>query len=203
MSGVAAIVLAAGQGTRFGGEFKLLADLDGMPVVRRAVDAALTSTARPIIVVLGHRRAAVAQTIHDLDVTIVENPGYRDGLSTSLKSGFAALPPEAEAAIVLLGDMPRVNGSLINRLIDAWRAAERPSAAIPTLGGRRGNPVLLSQALASELMNLKGDVGAGGLLRSRSDVLEVETACDAIFQDVDTPEALTALQLGSNFGASI
>lgn len=193
MSGVAAIILAAGQGVRFGQEPKLLATLDEKPLVRHVAEAALASAARPVIAVLGHRRAEVYEALEDLGVIAVDNLVYRDGLSTSLKAGFAALSPEAEAAIILLGDMPRVKAAFINRLIDAWCTADRPSAAVPTFGGRRGNPVLLSRVLAPEIANLTGDTGAGPLLRSRSSVLELMVDDPAILQDVDTPEALHAL----------
>jgi molybdenum cofactor cytidylyltransferase len=193
VSGVAAIVLAAGQGARFGSDFKLLATLDGAPLVRRTTEAALASDAHPIIVVLGHRCAEVAQALRDFDVTIIENIFYRDGLSTSLKAGFAALSPAVEAAVVLLGDMPRVSERTINQLIACWRAAGRPSAVIPTLAGRRGNPVVLSQALAPEIANLTGDAGAGRLLRDWPGVLEVAVDDPAVLEDIDTPEALHAL----------
>ena len=194
MSGVAAIILAAGQGVRFGREPKLLATLNNKPLVRHVAEAVLASATCPVIAVLGHQRADVAEALNELDVTALDNPAYREGLSTSLKVGFAALPPAVEAAIILLGDMPRVNARLIDRLIDTWRAAERPTAVVPTFGGRRGNPVLLSRILAPEIMSLTGDTGAGPLLRHRSGVVELATDDPAILLDVDTPKALNALR---------
>ena len=190
---VAAMILAAGQGTRFGPEPKLLAELAGKPLVRHVADAALASKAALVIAVLGHRREEVGAAL-PLAVSRVENPDYADGLATSLKAGFAALPGQAEAAVVLLGDMPEVTPALIDRLIDTWIAAGRPAAVVPTYDGRRGNPVLLSAALAPEIAKLSGDTGAGGLLRARSDVCELPVTAASILADVDTPEALAALR---------
>lgn len=196
MSGVAAIILAAGQGVRFGDEPKLLASLDGKPLVRRVAESALASAARPVVVVLGHRRAEAAAAFEGLSLVCIDNPAYRDGLSSSLKAGFAALPPETEAAVVLLGDMPRVGSGVIDRLIAAWRAADRPLAVAPTHAGRRGNPVLLDRALAPEIANLSGDTGAGPLLRNRPGVLELTVDDPAILKDVDTADALETLRSG-------
>jgi molybdenum cofactor cytidylyltransferase len=190
---VAAIVLAAGQGTRFGPEPKLLAELAGKPLVRHVAEAALASKARPVIAVLGHRREDVGAAL-PASIRRVENPGYTAGLSTSLKAGFAALDAGAEAAVVLLGDMPGVTPELIDRLIDAWAVAGRPAAVIPTCEGRRGNPVLLATALAPEIRGLSGDTGAGALLRARRDVLEVPVLTPAVLADIDTPHALAALR---------
>lgn len=191
---VAALILAAGQGTRFGTAAKLLADLEGKPLVRHVAEAALLSQARPVLVVTGHRADEVGAALAGLGVTLVPNPRYREGLSTSLKAGFAALPREAEGAVVLLADMPRVSSALIDRLCGAWRAAGAPSALIPVFAGRRGNPVVLSATLAPEVERLSGDTGAGPLLRGRSAVVEWMTDDPAVAADVDTAEALDALR---------
>jgi len=194
MSGVAAIILAAGRGTRFGAEPKLLASLMGKPLVRHVVDAAAGSLARPVIVVTGHRAGEVEALLEDATVRIVHNPAFAEGLSTSLKAGFAALPREARAAVILLGDMPLVGASLIDGLVKNWRALGEPAALVPTLNGRRGNPVVLSRALEGVIGGLSGDTGAGPVLRGRTDVLEWPTNDEAILQDIDTEGELGRLQ---------
>ena len=97
---VAAIVLAAGRSTRMGGPNKLLETISGKPLVRIAAEQALSSRASPVVVVSGHERARVEAALASLDVRLVHNPDYAQGLSTSVKAGLAALPPESEAAIV-------------------------------------------------------------------------------------------------------
>jgi len=190
---IAGIVLAAGQGTRFGAPPKLLAELDGKPLVRHAVEAALGSSVSAVLVVVGHREAEVRAALGGLPVTFVPNPAYADGLSTSLRAGFALRPAEAEACVIMLGDMPRVTSGVVDGLIAAWREAGRPAAALPVRDGRRGNPVLLSIALAGEIAELTGDTGAGPLLRDRPDVLEWPVDDPAVALDVDTPDALARL----------
>lgn len=195
MSSVAAILLAAGRGTRFGEEFKLLAQVGGKALVRHAAEAAVRSSAGPVIVVTGHRADAVQAELKGLPVQIVHNPLFADGLSTSLKAGFAALPPETRAAIILLGDMPLVSATLINALVGAWHESGEPTALVPTLNGRRGNPVVISRALQGAIEGLSGDVGAGPVLRGRPDVMEWPTVDKAVVQDIDTQEEFGKLRL--------
>ena len=190
---VAAILLAAGQGTRFGAQPKLLAPLGGKPLVRHAAEAAAASSARPVIVVTGHRAEEVSRQLAGLPVTLVHNPDFASGLSGSLKAGFAALPDGAGAAVVLLGDMPRISAALVDALCDAWERAGAPPALVPVFSGRRGNPVVLSAALRPDIMALAGDAGAGPILRGRADVVEWVTDDPSVVQDVDTPDALARL----------
>ena len=192
MSAVAALVLAAGQGSRFGPRLKLLAHLDGKPLVRHVVEAALASSANPVLVVVGHRADEVEAALADLPVTFVRNPHHAEGLSTSLRAGLDRCPATTDAAVVLLGDMPLVGSALIDRLIGAWD--RKASAVVPAFKGRRGNPVLLSLALAPALRALEGDAGAGAILRTRSDVLELPVDDRSVLMDVDTAEALAGLR---------
>jgi molybdenum cofactor cytidylyltransferase len=190
---VAALVLAAGRGTRMGGPNKLSAELGGKPLVRHAVEAALRSRARPVIAVTGHEPERVAAALAGLDVVCVHNPSYAEGLSTSLKAGLAALPDDVDGAVVLLGDMPRVTAALIDDLIAAFAPAEGALAVVPVRDGHRGNPVLFSRVFFPELQAVTGDVGARGLLGAHGEgVVEMVVSDDAAFLDVDTPEALDA-----------
>ncbi|HTR14749.1 MAG TPA: nucleotidyltransferase family protein [Roseiarcus sp.] len=199
MSNVAAVVLAAGRSSRFraaGGleETKLVVELDGKPIIRRVVEAALASVARPIVVVTGHAREAVEQALSGLPVTIAFNPDYALGLSTSLRAGLAAVPPEAHGVVVLLGDMPKVDVRLIDALILAFESRPRAVAAAPVYNRKRGNPVILGRALFAQTVRLTGDVGARRLLAALNDaqLVEIEAArSDAAF-DVDTPNDLAS-----------
>jgi molybdenum cofactor cytidylyltransferase len=195
MSGVAAILLAAGRGTRFGEEPKLLAQAGGKALVRHAAEAAIRSAADPVIVVTGHRADSVQAELKGLPVRIVHNPLFAGGLSTSLKAGFFALPQEARATLVLLGDMPFISAGLIDALLAGWHDRGEPSALIPTFDGRRGNPVVISRALQEAIEGLSGDVGAGPVLRGRSDVVEWPTTDEAVVLDIDTKEEFSKLRI--------
>lgn len=189
---IAAIVLAAGRSTRMGGPNKLLATLDGRPLVRIAVENALASGAASVTVVTGHMADRVGEALDGLEVAVVHNPDYAQGLSTSLKAGIQALPEDAEAAIVLLADMPRVSSASIDRILAAYNPAAGSLIVVPTVKGKRGNPVLWSRRYFEELLAIKGDVGARHLIGAHGEaVVEVEID-DSIRLDLDTPEALAA-----------
>jgi molybdenum cofactor cytidylyltransferase len=191
---VAAIVLAAGRSTRMGAQNKLLADLAGAPMVRRVVEAALASKARPVLVVTGHQAAEVGAAVSGLDVMAVANPDYATGLASSLKAGIRAVPNACDGALVLLGDMPGIAPEHLDRLIDAFAAAPE-SIVVPVHQGRQGNPVLWPRRHFPEIMQLEGDAGAKRLIRAHQEhVREVGLATTGIFADVDTPEALQKLR---------
>jgi molybdenum cofactor cytidylyltransferase len=194
MSEVAAIILAAGRGVRFGPDPKLLALLDGKPLVRHVAEAAIRSAVKPIIAVTGYKADDVESAIDALPIQIIRNPLFAEGLSSSLKAGFAASPPEAGAVIVLLGDMPFITANLIDELVSAWQSTGRPAALIPISDGRRGNPVVLSRMLEAAVRELSGDAGAGRILRNHPGVVEWPVESQAILQDIDTHDALRRLQ---------
>jgi molybdenum cofactor cytidylyltransferase len=127
-------------------------------------------------------------------VHFLRNSLFAEGLSSSLKAGFAASPPEAGAVIVLLGDMPFITAHLIDELVSAWQSTGRPAALIPISDGRRGNPVVLSRMLEDAVRGLSGDAGAGRILRDHPEVVEWPVKSQAILQDVDTQDALRRLQ---------
>ncbi len=190
---IAALVLAAGRSSRMGAINKLTAEIEGQPMVARSVDAALASGARPVIVVTGHEDNAVRAALADRDVTIVHNPDYAQGLSTSLRMGISELPDDTDALLVCLGDMPDVKPSHIGRLMAAFDPEEGRTICVPTFGGKRGNPVLWGAQYLGEMRELKGDVGAKHLLGEHPEaVCEVPMPDEAIFKDIDTPEALAA-----------
>jgi molybdenum cofactor cytidylyltransferase len=192
---VAAVVLAAGRSTRMGDQNKLLSDLGGRPLVRIAVEHALASKARPVIVVTGHQHDKVKEALKGLEVTFAHNQNFADGLSTSLKTGIAALSKESDGVIVCLGDMPQVEAALINRLLAAFDPERGAFVVAPTVGGQRGNPVVWSRRFFPELSTLNGDVGARGLLANYPEaIVEVPVSSDGVLVDVDTPEALAAVQ---------
>jgi molybdenum cofactor cytidylyltransferase len=166
--------------------------------VRRVAQAVLASRARPVVVVTGHQSDRVKEALKDLDVQLVHNPNYAKGLSTSLKAGIGALPSGADGAIVCLGDMPRIEANHIDRLIAAFAPKEGRLIALPVHNGKRGNPALFGRALFAEMVEAEGDTGARHIIGNHADeVAEVDLGSDAIFVDVDTPDALQRLQKGT------
>jgi len=111
---IAALVMAAGRSSRMGTANKLLAEVDGQPMVRRAVEAALASAAGPVFVVLGHDAHRVRAALRGCKVHFIDNPDYAEGMSTSLRRGLASLPDGVDGAVILLGDMPRIEPAAID-----------------------------------------------------------------------------------------
>jgi molybdenum cofactor cytidylyltransferase len=198
---IAAIVLAAGRSTRMGGSNKLLAEVGGKPLVRIAVEQALASNARPVIVVSGHQQEQVESALAGLNVQVVHNPDFARGLGTSLRAGVAALPADADGVVVCLADMPQVGSGLIDRLIAAFDPEKAALVVVPTMEGKRGNPVLWSRRFFPDLMAIEGDIGARHLIAGYAEaVTEVPVTGDAAFLDVDTPEMLAAVKANKEHG---
>ncbi|CAN5786449.1 molybdopterin-binding/glycosyltransferase family 2 protein [soil metagenome] len=203
---VAVLLLAAGRSTRMGGPNKMLADANGQPLVVHAVKAALASQAVEVVTVLGHMaddvRAAIEQAVPPplcspsggpSRLRFVTNPDFAEGLSTSVRTGIAALGATVDAAVVQLGDMPGVGAPLLDRLMAAFSPVEGRTICVPTVAGKRGNPVLWARRFFPEMTKLAGDSGARHLSGEHGDlVCEVEMSGEAAVTDIDTPEALAA-----------
>jgi molybdenum cofactor cytidylyltransferase len=187
---VAALLLAAGSSRRMGATNKLVAEVDGKPLVRIAAEAALGSRAAPLIVVTGNDQARVESALAGLDVRFAHNPDHARGMSTSLRAGIANLPEETDAVVILLADMPHVTSAVIDRLIAAFH---HRGIVVPTDHGRRGNPVVWPRRFFPQLMEVEGDVGGRRLIEANaSAVTEVEVG-PAASLDVDTPEVMAAV----------
>ncbi|MDR3466351.1 MAG: molybdopterin-binding/glycosyltransferase family 2 protein [Xanthobacteraceae bacterium] len=194
---VAAVVLAAGRSTRMGGPNKLLAELGGKPLVRIVAEQALASKASSVVVVTGHQAAEVRRALEGLDVTFAHNPRFAAGLASSVKTGIGAVHGDADGAIVCLGDMPLVDATLIDRLIEGFAPDRGALITLPVSEGRRGNPVLWSRRFFAELMTLDGDIGARHLIERHAEaVAEVAVEGQSAFLDIDTPEALDEARRG-------
>jgi molybdenum cofactor cytidylyltransferase len=196
---IAALILAAGQSRRMGARNKLLASIDGVPMVARVVDAALAGAGAGInagvYVITGHQHQQVAAALAGRDVHLVHNPRYADGLSTSLARGLEVLPPDVDAALVCLGDMPRVTPAHMERLVAAFDPLEGRAVCVPTWGGKRGHPILWARRFFDEMSEIKGDVGARHLLGEHAELLcEIPMDDDGVLLDVDSPHALRRLR---------
>ncbi len=190
---IAAIVLAAGRSSRMGAANKLTEPVNGKPMMLHAVDAALASATDPVIVVTGHEPEKIVETVKGRKVSVVHNPDYANGLSTSLRAALSLLDDNVEGVVVCLGDMPAVSADHIGRLIDAFDPAAGRSIVVPTVAGKRGNPVLWHRRFFTQMGDISGDVGARHLIGENEDSLfEVAMDDDAVLEDLDTPAALEA-----------
>lgn len=191
---VSAVVLAGGASKRMGKANKLLAEVDGTPLVHRAVETAILSDTAEVIVVTGHEADLVRQALSGFDVRFVHNPDYPEGLGTSLRVGIGAVSENLAGAVILLGDMPRVTPEIVNALIDRFHAGGDRAICRPTFDGRPGNPVLWPREFFPDILDIRGDTGARQLLARYGDrVSAVEVKDAGIHFDIDTPEDLDSV----------
>ncbi|HEX5615514.1 MAG TPA: nucleotidyltransferase family protein [Acidimicrobiia bacterium] len=191
MSRLAAAVLAAGTGSRFGAVTKPLAPFAGEPLVLHATRAALESGLAPVVVVVGHDAAAVTAVLPP-EVEAVSNEGFASGIASSLQCALRALAARAvDGVVVGLADQPLVGAHAYQRVAAAYDDGAR--LAVATYGGRRANPVLVGREHWAEALELTGDEGARVVMR-RHPVVEVD--CDGTGDptDIDTPADLAALE---------
>jgi molybdenum cofactor cytidylyltransferase len=188
---VAAIVLAAGTASRFGGG-KVLARLEGKPLLQHVLDAVAMAPIRDVLVVSGPDAAALDEAVGWRSERRVTNPHPEAGLASSLQVGLAALDPEIGAAIVLLADQPRVRSIVIRRIADAWRAGAGPIVAPRYSQDAAPNPVLIDRTAWPLAFALQGDRGLGPILREQQILVHwLPVAGDN--PDVDTPADLERL----------
>jgi len=160
----------------------------------RVVATALASGAAPVFVVLGHDAHRVRAALRGCKVHFVDNPAYAEGMSTSLRQGLAALPADADGAVILLGDMPRIRGDHLRKLFAAFAPRDGAAICVPSYDGRWGNPVVFGRQFFAEIQTLSGDAGARAIVQEHAEaVVEVAMQDDAVLLDIDTPEALQAL----------
>jgi molybdenum cofactor cytidylyltransferase len=187
---VVGVLLAGGTSSRFGEANKLLAELDGEPLVGHAARTLLDAGLVGVIAVLGHEADAVGAALGSLEVSAVRNDDYETGLSTSVARGVeAAEAADADAAVFLPGDMPGVAPGTADLLVDAYRAG-LGTALAAAHEGRRGNPVLFDREHFGRLRALEGDVGGRSVLLGSDGAALVEAGDPGVVEDVDTVEDL-------------
>lgn len=215
---VAGILLAAGTSSRMGrnqsrdpqasgdvvegltgqpgsrGINKLLLELDGEPLLRRAVRHALEAGLAPLLVVLGHEADRARAALAGLACVQVWNADYEQGIATSLRAGLAALPAPAGAAVVMLADMPFVSAAMLSALVDRWRETSAP-LVISDYEGVDAPPMLYDRALFGELQAMDdGRCGRQVVKRHRHEAESLSWPAAAL-ADLDTPEDLARVRL--------
>jgi molybdenum cofactor cytidylyltransferase len=189
---VAAVVLAAGASRRMGRP-KLLLTHQGRPLLRRAVEAAADGGCDPVVVVLGADAEHYRPLLEGTPALIVHNPEYEYGMSTSIRAGIEALPEDTRAAVILLADQPFIDGEIVRRLVETYRATGGKIVAC-RYGEVVGVPTLFDRAVFLDLLVLDGDQGARQVVQAYPRrVVTVEIPPEAA-RDVDTPQDAAVLR---------
>ena len=191
---IAGIILAAGSSTRFGADNKLLATIDGRPLVTRVIEALEAGGIARLVVVTGHEPDLVAAATAGPGRRITYNERHARGMGTSVAAGIKALDDDVAVALIAQGDMPAVDATLIANLCRHFGDAGCDRIVHPVLAdGRQGNPVIWPPRLFAELRKLGSDKGAKALIEAEGDrVVRVPVAGDGAGTDIDTREDLFA-----------
>ena len=187
MNEIWAIILAAGASTRMKRQ-KLLLPFNGKTIIETVVETVASSVGSNIMVVLGSHAEEIKSVIENQKVQFCVNENYLNGMLSSAICGFRALPREAKAALVFLGDQPQIPQLATDLVIEAWMKSKK-GIVMPTFNGRRGHPVLIETRYKSEIEKLDPERGLKTLSEKyKDDVFEVECEIPEILRDIDTPE---------------
>lgn len=182
-----AVILAAGESRRMGTQ-KLLLPFGETTVVGAVVGTALASRVDRVLAVLGADRDAVRQKLEPLGIDFVINENFVKGMLSSVQAGFAALPPAAEAAVVMLSDQPFLPAGVVDAVVEAFRRSGK-GIVVPAFQGRRGHPVLIGLKYHDEVLALDPTDGLRRLMRAHpDDIFEAAVEDANILRDMDVPE---------------
>lgn len=188
---VAGIVLAAGSSTRMGRN-KLLLDVGGETLVRRAVRLANKAGLDPVILVTGHARREVEREVRDLDCTPIFNPDHGTGIQTSVACGIAAAPAACGAAVVILSDMPFVSARMVRTLVERHAEADAPLVA-SRYGEVNAPPILYDRSLFGEISRMRAGCGREVVRRHHDRAVLVDWPADRL-RDLDRPDEYEAVR---------
>lgn len=189
-----AILLAAGESKRMNGVNKLAMEIQGVPLLRRALFALSGAGVDEVAVVLGHDADRLDQLISAFPVTVVRNERYRDGQMSSVRAGLAALQGPFDALLVCPADMPLLNAQDIQALIGAFKKRATGVATVPRVDGKRGDPLILDWAECAQTPG-GADVGWRQFIERNPDLVTAfDTGNDHYVVDLDSPEDLRALE---------
>ena len=184
---IGGVILAAGEARRFGSQ-KLLAPLNGRPLVQHVIDATNASCLEDIALVVGADADDLVAHLEMGRTRVVRNPDPARGLASSLQAGLRTLDARLHAALVLLGDVPGVTTALIDELVALGRES-RAAAVVSVWRGRRSPPVVLHKRVWPDAFALQGDIGMREVLGNREDVIELAvTNAMGSLEDIDTVE---------------
>lgn len=183
---VAGILLAAGTASRMGSN-KLLFELGGETLLHRAARLAVAAGLDPLIVVLGHRAEENAAALEGVPCLKVINPDYQQGINTSLKTGVAALPDDAQAAVVMLADMPYVTAEMLDGMVERYREGTAP-LVISDYEGVNAPPMLYDRSLFPELLAMTGEGCGRQVVKRHRDEAAVMAWPASALTDLDVPE---------------
>ena len=189
---ISAVILAAGESRRMGKQNKLLLPVGGEALLVKLVKSVCSSDVGQVLVVIGHEAEKIRLELNNFPLNFVYNPNFSEGMTTSIKFGVKEVSPDSDGFLICLADMPFINTSEINKLINAYvqnRIKEKGLIVVPVFQGQRGNPVLFSSEFRIDILEYKKEFGCKEVIMNNSEsVEEIEMDDENMLLDVDTLE---------------
>ena len=187
MNNIWSVILAAGASTRMGTQ-KLLLPFQGSTMIEKVIESATAVVNTNIVIVLGAQHTEIRKQINNPDLIYIINDNYSSGMLTSVICGFRALPEDATAVLLFLGDQPQIPQDIAQKVISSWQESGK-GIVIPAFSGKRGHPVLIETRYKKQIEELDPEQGLRMLSQKfADDVFEVECGIPEILRDIDTPE---------------
>ncbi|MGB7596613.1 MAG: nucleotidyltransferase family protein [Gallionella sp.] len=192
---IGAVLLAAGEGRRMNGIAKAAIEIQGVPLIKRALFTLSGAGVDEVVVVLGHQADLLEPMVHDFPVTIARNPNYASGQMSSVQLGLESLAGPFDAVLVCLADQPLLNTQDLNALIGAFKKRSSGSIVIPRVQGQRGNPVIFDWNVRNEILASQKNLGCRNYIDKNPEMVSpFDTDNDHYVVDLDTPEDIEKLQ---------
>mgnify|MGYP001603839936 CR=1 FL=1 len=192
---VGAVLLAAGEGRRLNGMVKSAIEMQGVPLIRRALIGLSGAGVDEVVVVLGYQAELLEPMVHDFPVTIVRNTNYAAGQMSSVQLGLENLTGTFDAVMICLADQPLLNAQDFTALIGTFKKRSSGSIVIPRVNGQRGNPVIFAGQVRNEILSGQNNLGCRDYIDNNPQLVTVfETDNDHYVVDLDTLQDIEKLQ---------
>jgi molybdenum cofactor cytidylyltransferase len=192
---IGAVLLAAGEGRRMNGIAKAAIEMQGVPLIKRALFGLSGAGVDEVVVVLGHQADLLEKMVQDFPVTIVRNPNYASGQMSSVQLGLENLTGTFDAVLICLADQPLLNTQDLTALIGAFKKRSSGSIVIPRVHGQRGNPIIFDWQVRNEILAGQKNLGCRNYIDKNPELVSpFDTDNDHYVVDLDTPEDVEKLQ---------
>ena len=200
MTGMWAIILAAGESRRMGSP-KMLLPFNGTTVIGQVIENVLAAGVIDTLVIAGADREEIIKAVKSYPVQHSYNDNFRSGMLSSVQCGFAFLPDHCHAALIMPGDQPMISAMEIKKVMEAWKESGK-GIVMPVYNGKRGHPLVVDMKYRAEVLSLPEEDGLRALaVRHPDDVIEAETDDQSVLRDIDTREDyLNELKIIKNDG---
>jgi len=188
---ITAILLAAGQSKRLKGENKLTKLFKGKPLINHILFSLIKSKVNNIVIVLGYEHLKIkTKLLKSKKINFAINKNYKKGMSSSIKTGLKKLPKNSQGFLIVLGDMPNITKTTINKICLSITRSDK-EIILPKFNNRTGNPIGFKQSMIKNIYKIKGDRGAKNIIKKNNKKIK--------FLNINSKSILVNLNTKRNF----